>query len=759
MAYKKTLKEGFVRFDNAGGVRISTSSGRIKVADGYAFRDLSGEAELLPYEDWRLSFEERAKDLAARMTPREMIGLTLHTAGQPLPSVPGKIADVGTYGGKPYGEDPNTKAWDLTDQQKDMLQKGVRHLVMSSVESVEAAARWTNGLNTLAESLPHGIPVNVSSDPRHGATAGFSAVEFNRSEAICSAWPESLPMAAAADPALARSYAKTVAKEYRAMGISTALGPQIDLASDPRWFRDSGTLGSDIELNIKLTQAICDGYQTTEGSETGWGKDSIIAMAKHWPGGGSGEGGRDAHYPFGKYAVYPGNNFETHLRSFLEGAFALPGKTKTCAAIMPYYTVSWNQDTKYGENVGNSFSTYIIKDLLIEKYGFEGLICTDWDVLSDKRPHVGMYVMGGKCYGVEDLPKEERVLKLLMNGVNQFGGQADREPVDAAYALGCERYGQETMDAVLSLCAYKALLNMFRLGLFDDPFLDVEESRAAVKSAEAVRAGYEAQLASPVLLKNRTVSAVPGAEAAAAADSAESRILPLKKGIRVYVPELHTNAHYSFVRMIAQGGDTDPLAGTDVSPYFTRVADPAEADCAIVFLRTPFNRNGYEFDMMKMRTKEPQPEMGYHPISLQYRPYTAEAARKVSIAGGDPNETDTNRSYYGKSEVSANEADLDALLGTREAMPDKPVIAVAVMDRPMVPAEWEPACDAVLGDFGVSREAVLDLLFGNAVPKGRLPMLMPASMETIERHCEDVPDDMEAYTDTEGNTWKIGFGM
>ena len=493
MRYVRKPTESFIRYENECGKRISTASDRVKEEDGFIFRNLSGEADLLPYEDWRRSPEERAEDLAGRLAPEEMMGLMVHTAGQPLPSMPGKMADVGTYDGKPFGEDPSVTASNLTDQQKDMVKKGVRHMLMSSVESVETAARWTNNLNALAESLPHGIPMNLSTDPRHGAGAGFSAAEFNRSEAICSEWPEGLAMAAAADPALAREYARTAAREYRAMGITTALGPQIDLASDPRWFRNSGTLGGDIELNIKLARAICDGYQTTEGSETGWGRDSVIAMAKHWPGGGSGEGGRDAHYPFGKYAVYPGGKFDTHLRSFLEGAFKLDGPTGTCAAVMPYYTVSWGQDTVYGENVGNSFSRYIIKDLLLEKYKYTGLVCTDWDIISNARPHVGMYVMGGKCYGVEHLTVAERILRLMVNGVNQIGGLNDRGLIEEAYTLGCGQYGQETMDALLRVSAYKALLNMFRLGVFDDPYLDISESVAAVRTERAMRAGLEAQ--------------------------------------------------------------------------------------------------------------------------------------------------------------------------------------------------------------------------------------------------------------------------
>ena len=739
MKYTVEKKDGYTLYTNENGKTISTVRDHIKEAEGYAFKDLSGAEELLPYEDWRLPYEERAKDLSDRLTPEEIIGLTMYSAGQPLPPMPGKMLNVGTYNGKRFGEDPAVKASDITDQQKQMMADGLRHFTMAEFESTRAAVEWSNAIQAACEKAPHGIPCNNSSDPRNGAAKGFS-VEFNHSEGGVSLWPEGLAMAAAHDPELANKYARIVSKEYRALGITTALGPQIDLASDPRWFRDSGTLGSDIELNIKLTQAICDGFQTTEGSETGWGKDSIIAMAKHWPGGGSGEGGRDAHYPFGKYAVYPGNNFETHLRSFTEGAFKLPGKTGSVAAIMPYYTVSWNQDTKYGENVGNSFSKYIIRDLLIEKYGFEGVICTDWDILSDKRPHVGMYVMGGKCYGVEGLSRTERVLKCMENGVNIFGGLEDRSVVDEAYKLGCEKHGREYMDALLKLTAYKVLLNMFRLQLFDDPYLDIAESEKTVGDAESIKAGIEAQHKSLVMLKNKG-------------------ILPLKKGIRVYVPSMHNEAYFNFVRMISPAADTDPLAGIDTEPYFTRVDSPEEADTAIVFMRTPFNRNGYDFDMMKMRTREPQPEMGYHPISLQYRPYVAEAARKVSIAGGDPNEDTVNRSYHGITEVSANEAELDSLLATKAAMGDKPVAVVLSMDRAAIPAELEPSADALIGDFGNGRRAVLDVIFGSAKAGGRLPMILPASMETVEKHCEDVPDDMEAYVDSEGNAYTIGFGL
>lgn len=735
--FSKIQKNGYTLYRNEGGAEIGVAGAKMIEKDGFAFRDLAGTGELLPYEDWRLSSEQRAKDLAGRLTPAERIGLMLHTSNQPVPAMPGQMEVAGTYNGKMFPESETAHPWDLTDQQKEMVTGlGIRHMLVSKLKDVETAVRWSNSLQALAESQPFGIPMNLSSDPRHGS--GGEDAEFHAAASGVSQWPEGLALAAVRDPETARTFARTMAKEYRALGIATFLGPQIDLASDPRWFRIRDTLGSDVELNIQLTRSFCDGLQTTEGSATGWGKDSVLAMAKHWPGGGTGEGGRDAHYPFGKYAVYPGGNFEEHLRPFLEGAFHLPGKTGHCAAVMPYYTISWQQDVKNHENVGNAYSEYLIRDLLIEKYGYEGVICTDWGIIRDKTPRIGMYVLGGKCHGVEDLSQEERILKLILNGVNQFGGLDQRDKVDLAYQIGCERYGREYMDGKLYLSAYKLLLNMFRVGLLDNPFLDEEESKATVGCREFVEQGLDAQRRSAVLLKNK------------------GSVLPLKKGCKVYVPDRHVDAHYSFVRMMTPAADLPGISDGVLAGQFTRAGTPEEADAAIVFIDSPLGRNGYEFNMMN---RNPQPDAGYYPISLQYRPYTANSARKVSIAGGDPRETGTNRSYWGKTEVTANSTDLDLVLETRRRMGSKPVIVVVRMEKPCVVGEFEGAADAIVANFGVSEGVILEGLAGGFRFSGKLPVILPADMETVETHSEDVVTDIRPYTDSVGNVYTLGFGL
>ena len=212
---------------------------------------------------------------------------------------------------------------------------------MTTVQDAETAARWNNNLQALAEALEPGIPVNISSDQRHGSDAG---TEYNAGAGgDISMWPEALGLAATFDPELARTFGRVVAKEYRALGITTALSPQIDLATDPRWGRFLGTFGEDPELAKDFAKAVVEGYQTADDgeNENGWGQDSIVAMVKHWPGGGTGEGGRDAHFGCGKYAVYPGNNFREHLRPLWRALFSWKAAQKSGGRhALLYYFVS-----------------------------------------------------------------------------------------------------------------------------------------------------------------------------------------------------------------------------------------------------------------------------------------------------------------------------------------------------------------------------------------------------------------------------------
>ena len=732
MLPNETNHGGLHRLTQAGGPALSwyedSGIGLIE-QDGLYFKDLARTGKLVPYADWRLGAAERARDLAARMSIEQIAGLMLYSPHQAVPPRAGGPFP-GTFDGKRWEESGLEKSA-LSDQQKRFLARDhIRHILLQHVDDAGTAARWSNALQREAEKLPLGIPVNVSSDPRSGAKE--SAAEFRSKARDVSKWPEGIGFASSFDPGVVAQFAHDASLEYRAMGITTALGPQIDLCTEPRWMRFADTLGMKLTDVKALVKAYCDGMQTTEGSADGWGRDSVNTMVKHWPGGGTGEGGRDAHYAFGEYAVYPSGNAAEHEKPFTEAAFRLDGPTGCASAVMPYYTVSWGLDAKNGRNVGNSYSEYLIHDLLRGKYGFGGVVCTDWGITQDPSPDMDAF--GSRCYNMQDMTEPERMLTAILNGVDQFGGNDDPKPLLEAYRLGCEKLGEAAMRARMEASAARLLVNIFHCGLFEDPYLDPEASAALVGCDEFRRHGEEAQRRSVVLLKNR-----PGC-------------LPLKEGLRIYVPTRHIGPSKSFFRTDVPARDVDPVADGIVNAYGTRVASPEEADVAIVFAESP-GCNPYSSQDAQRGGN------GYLPITLQYRPYTADAAREVSIAGGDFRERFTNRSYRGKTNTSYNEADLDNILACRSAMGDKPVIVVETLSNPMVVSEFEGQVDALVAEFGVSRAAVLDVIFGRFAPRGRLPIQQPRDMETVERHCEDRALDLEPHVDEFGNAYDYGFGI
>jgi beta-glucosidase len=713
-------------YDANSGVKLLTDK-------GLAFKDLNKNGKLDPYEDWRLSADERAKDLASKMSIDQIAGLMLYSGHQSIPAGANRFFGVALYKGKPYKES-GAKPSDLTDQQiKFLTNDNLRHVLVTSVESPEVAATWNNNVQALCEGIGLGIPANNSSDPRHQAA---SSAEYNVGSAgQISMWPGSLGMAATFDPVVVRQFGQIAAKEYRALGISTALSPQIDLATEPRWARVSGTFGECPQLDADMARAYVDGFQTSLADKAiadGWGYTSVNAMIKHWPSGGPEEAGRDAHFAFGKYAVYPGNNLADHLIPFTEGAMKLEGATKMASAVMPYYTISYGLDTKYNENVGNSFSKYIINDMLRGKYGYDGVVCTDWGVTSDEK---AVDSFGTTCWGVEKLTIAERHYKIIMAGVDQFGGNNDAGPVLEAYQMGIKEHGEKFMRARMEQSAVRLLKNILRVGLFENPYLNVEETKKIVGNEEFMQAGYEAQVKSIVMLKNK------------------NKTLPVEKQKTVYIPKRITPAGKDFF-----GGPTPesvnyPINLDIVKKYYKITDNPAEADFALVVIRSPMTGSGYDKEDAKKGGN------GYVPISLQYGTYKAVDARAQSIAGGDPFEKFTNRTYKGKTITATNITDMKMVLDTKKAMKGKPVVVSVAMAKPMVFSEIEKDADAIIVNFEVQDQAILDIISGTAEPSGLLPMQMPVDMKTVETQKEDVPFDMICHVDSEGNKYDFGFGL
>lgn len=707
--------DGYYLVENDAGPTLGIARREhLLEVDGYAFKDLNGNGTLEPYEDWRLPMEARIADLAARLSTAQIAGLMLYSRHQMI-SLQQNPMTAAMRKGHAQAEETRTHAWELTDEQMAFLRDdGVRHVLVAMVDDGVAAARWNNTAQAFAEAIDFGIPINISSDPRHGPSV---SAEFNMGAGrYISTWPENLGLAATFSPDLALEFGHVASAEYRAMGIATALSPQVDIATDPRWNRFSGTFGECPELSADMARAYCDGFQGS-GENGSWGSESVNAMVKHWPGGGSGEGGRDAHFGYGKYGVFPGNNLAQHMQPFLQGAFKLNGATQKATAVMPYYTISYGQDKQHGENVGNAYSKYLITDLLREKYGYDAVVCTDWMITGDTTAMDSFFT--GKCWGVESSSVAERHYKALMAGVDQFGGNNEAGPILQAYAMGVAQLGEAAMRARFETSARRLLKNIFQTGLFENPYVDIDHARQTVGCAEYVHKGYQAQQRSVVLLKN------------------QNQLLPLKAGARVWIPKKHEDAHTNWFGIPMPARDYDPLPAELAGQHFQPTDMPDDADCAFVFINSP--------------TSQPYADGQYLPLTLQYRPYTAANARKESIAG--------QRSYRGRSNTAENQADLDYLLAAKKAMGDKPVVVFLTMANPTVVAEFEPYAAAIVADFSVEQSVLMDIVSGRFEPSGLLPFQMPADMETVESQLEDVPFDMRPYIDACGHAYDFCFGM
>ena len=492
---------------------VMKESSLVKLENGVVYRDLNKNGKLDVYEDSKQPVEKRVQDLLKQMTLEEKAGMMFYSPvrvnadgsieEQPPKDFLGGFSPVG-----------------ITEIDK----RHITHFNLFSTPSIDTLAIWYNRMQQYAEKTRLGIPLTIASDPRNQATGGF----FSQSAKTFSGWPEPLGLAAIGDEKVTEEFANISRQEYLAVGIRQCLHPQVDLATEPRWPRIAGTFGEDANLSAKLTAAYIKGYQGEK-----LGSKSVATMTKHFPGGGPQKEGLDPHFDFQKGQVYPGNNFNYHLIPF-EAAF----KANT-AAIMPYYGVPMGQ--KGYDEVGFSYNKAIITTLLRNKYHFDGVVCTDWGLVTDAK--LGNFNWPARAWGVEKLSKEERVAKIIDAGVDQLGGESLPDVIVQLVKDG--KISEKRIDtSVVRLLRLK-----FQLGLFDNPFVDEKKAGEIVGSAAFVKAGANAQRRSLTLLKN------------------ENHTLPLAANkLKIYVKNI------------------DPKVATQ---YGEIVNDPKQADIAIIRLQTP----------------------------------------------------------------------------------------------------------------------------------------------------------------------------
>lgn len=475
--------------------------------DGFSFRDLNNNGKLDVYEDSRQPVENRVEDLLSQMTIEQKAGQMWHP--------PIGVGQNGEVLAKPGFKSMNPgSTYDV------LIKKKIRHFNLFLVPKSRQLAEWYNEIQKIAEQDELGIPVTISSDPRHGII-NFMGSDFLDSD--FSKWPEPIGLAAIGDSMLTVTFGRIASEEYRSVGIRTALHPMADLATEPRWARINGTFGEDANLSAKITAAYIYGFQ-----DDTLGPSSVACMTKHWPGGGPQADGEDAHFYYGSDQFYPGKNFKYHLIPF-EAAFHAG-----TAMIMPYYGVAVGQTS---EDVGMSFNKEIITDLLRNKYGFEGIVCTDWGII-EGFSFMGFELVEAKNWGVQDLNVKERIKKVIDAGVDQFGGNANIKELVELIQEG------QISESRIDESVRRLLKAKFVMGLFDNPYVDPDMAEKTVGKKEFMEQGKLAQRRSIVLLKNKM-------------NPDSTTVLPLKKGVKVYVENIKKDVAENYATVVDSLDDAD----------------------------------------------------------------------------------------------------------------------------------------------------------------------------------------------------------
>jgi beta-glucosidase len=708
----------------------------VLTVSGKQYRDANGDGQLQPYEDWTLLELCRARDLVSRMTLAQKLGL------------------MSEGGGLGNGTADGTLPASVVDA---MVTSNVRQGLFRYATTAQQSATYVNHLNELAESLPLGIPVVVTGDPAHytGVSMSAAGALTVNTPTYFTPWPGTLAFSAINDPALTLAHGDLVRQEFMASGLRWQLGPQIDPATEPRWSRVSGTLGSNPQTARKHAIQLVSGFQ---GSLDGTLRNGIAATMKHFVGYGAELGGMDGHSYYGRYTVFPGNNFQAHLLPFA-GAVSVG-----VAAVMPSYTIAKEQYDIDPLQLPTAFSYELTTKVLKQQLGFKGLVTNDWGTMGTMGASIGGY-----GYGMEGLSFAERAALHLHAGSHQLGNESA-----SSYQAA---YDQKLIgDAEVNGAAEKILEMTFKLGLFENPFVDPSVASTIVRSGASRQAGFEAMKKAIVLLQNGD--------------------------------HLGTAAHYLPITPVAS---RDTNGDGKVSVYYDGVVDSIVGDATRPdgvsdLLGT------YDYSAAAAGTSlaiENQPDLTKADIAV-----LRIAARAGSQTAGIPLSFDGTltaeqlhfatdgslaaaaaskkkivdalrvRDGYRKSDgtvVAAANPTLKIVLVCNFSRPpilrpfvsglvslDEPsgqpggypsVSDEASIRQPGVTYPTGGGVDAVLVEFGAYDRAVLDFTFNRNVPAGfafgsaRLPLEIPSTDAEVAAQYEDLPDD------TYAPTFQVGTGL
>lgn len=617
---------------------LGTRSVSIINKGGLQFKDLNKNGKLDKYEDWRLTPEQRAADLLRQMTIDEKVGfmiisqINMGPQGTSELNERDQVTNRNNFTGEAADESIN-----VSGTTKGIMERHLRHFILRANAPARIMAEWANNVQAVAEGSRLGIPAIFASNPRNHVAVDNS-LGLNVGNSYFTQWPGTLGLGAANDPELVYQFAKSAAAEWAACGIRKGYMYQLDLSTEPRWSRIEGTFGEDADRVAAIATQLVKGFQGEE-----LGPNSVALTMKHFPGGGPERKGWDSHYSYGMNLVYPGEMFDYHIKPFKAAVDA------GVSGIMPYYARP--HETKY-EEVGSAFNYGLLTELLRGTLGFKGLVNSDTGPINNMP------------WGVEDLSYQERYAKAVTAGTDLFSGGADIKNLKATYDAGM------ITDEQIDRAVTRLLIEKFRMGLFENPYVDPDKAEATANCEEFRAMAETAFRKSIVLMRN------------------EGSVLPLKKGVKLYVERVDAGGAHNAVQVPDNKWDVE------------FVDSPAKAD-AVVFWVFP-----------------------------------GMAGRGGGFLGGAAGNAPISNL------LSANNIDVRYI---NTVAGRKPTVVAVNCSRPWVLSELQGgAAKAWIATFGTTLPALLDVVTGKFNPTGKMPFGLPSSQEAVENNKEDVPSSMEA---------------
>lgn len=617
---------------------LNPHSKSIIEVDGYQFIDLNGNGTLDVYEDWRQDAETRAADLVSQMTAREKIAQMQHPTY--LPRADGKIA--------PY-------------LQEYCTDYGIGMLLIRELNSVEAAATTMNTIQEYAEASRLGVPVLVSMDSVHGLSYVSGATVT----------PHNLALAATRDEELVTKLAEIARDEHIAVGVRMTLSPEADIASEPRWGRVMETFGEDPDLVTRMVTAQVVAFQNgRDGLNTG----SIVACMKHFPGAGPQMEGKDT-----SPIISSEETLQIHLKPYYAALEV------NVASIMPYYSVPLALDME-NSAIGSKAT---LQDLLRDKMGFTGIIQTDWGMIWAIQEALG--TMTG-----EEVSDEEAILiGVTQSRVDGIGGESIRL-IDLM-----EEYTQEGKidEAILTAAATRIVKVKFEMGMFENPYCDVDYAVSFVGNEENQKVNLQAAREAMTLLKN---------------DGALPLDPDAKQTILVCGPR-------AFDMDSLVGGWSSAQEGLTI----------ADAVAAYAGENTTVLTEKEDVEVIKE---------------------LAQQADVIIVSIGEPSyQHDPVWGYDTLEIVQSQQEILEAAVAS-----GKTVITVVTGGRPYILTWCDENTNAILEAYYPGAQggaAIGETLFGLNNPTGKTPMQFPRDMESVNDQEGDVSFDLE------NPLYDYGFGL